>query len=270
VSATWSSTGQQAPPPGPPDAGDTGVTVSKTGDPRQAFTGAATPNSRVAAGEQAVPVDLAQVRALLQFQQQVNRYIKGYLGLEDVRRKCLDARAFCEGGISHEDLTRLRALAWEDIRDAMHRVPPGLEGVLSPVRDGLDAIRADISDDQGPLFRAPDKAELEEFVRRIRHRLSTVIDAVADALGFCQREGLVALERLNWHVESIFAHTDNLTIGAGTTFEPRGSRVAAAPPAAWSADAVGVRTGHDPSAMPNAGFRMSADPDRVLAEGGSS
>lgn len=251
--STWSSTAQQPLPAGPPETRATGSAVSKTGDPREAFASAATPNPRVTAGEQAIAVDLSQLRALHEFQQQVNRYIKGYLGLEDVRRRCLDARAFCEGGISYGDLTRLRAMAWEDIRDAMLRVPADLEGELGPVKEGLAAIRADISDDQGPLFRALDKTELEDFVLRLRHRLSTVIDAVADALGVCQREGLGALERLSWHVESIFAHTGNLTVEAGTAFEPRGSRVAAAPPAGWPTNALATRIGQDPSAGPAAG-----------------
>jgi hypothetical protein len=245
----WSSGGQQAEPPAPSIAGTRGTAGEKTGDARRAFSSGATANPRVAAGDQAVPVDLAQIRALLQFQQQVNRYIKGYLMLEDVRRRCLDARSFCEGGIASENLTRLRILAWEDIRDAMHRVPPDLEAELSPIWNELEAIRADISDDEGPLYRAPDKSELDNFVRRVRHRLSSVIDAVADVLGLCQREGLVALERLNWHVETIFAHTGTLTYGTGTVFESPGTGLAPAQLPSWSEDAMNTRTGHEPPGM---------------------
>jgi hypothetical protein len=244
VTADWSVQGQQATLPAPSSGAVTGEAVQKAGDLRHAFAGGATPNPRVAAGEQAVPVGLAQIRAVLRLQQQVYLFIRTYLVLDDVRRRCEDGKRFCEEGVSPESLTRMRKVVWEDIRDAMRPLPPGLEQEIRSIKDGLEAIRADVSDDQGPLYRAPDKAALGDFVRRVRHRLESVLDEIANVLGLCQDEGLKALDRLNVKVDDIFSHSDHLTSEPATAFEAQvDNRLAAAPASSFTADAMGSRIG---------------------------
>ena len=171
-------------------------------------------------------VDMFVVRALRVHHENVSKYIRGYLVLEELQEKCRDARDFSEQvPRAPGPIAPLRKAVWEDVHVVHVQLPEGLKDLTTQLDPEIEAVGEAFREQGNPyLDDTADTAAFAKFASTLSLHLSIAIDESTAVAATCKNKALEALEQLARYVDSIFIPTDEARRTA-----PFGARVDAAP-----------------------------------------